>query len=203
MKRFLAVLLVLLLAAAAVAKIFIFELPRVTGTDMAPTLQPGDLLLANRLETTPTRGQLVLIDHPEVENRVLIRRIIGLPGERVAVKKERPRIDGEPARRKSFKEITLLEGGKGRRMRLVEEKIGDLTLVLLKDPGRRSVNTKEVALSDAYYVMSDNRNHGTDSRTFGPVPAHKIRAVITHRLSAGPGCIEGQAEREGRHAFVP
>lgn len=203
MKRFLAVLLVLLLAAAAVAKIFIFELPRVTGTDMAPTLQPGDLLLANRLETTPTRGQLVLIDHPEVENRVLIRRVIGLPGERIAVKKETPRVDGKPAKRKPFKEITLVEGGKGRKMRLVEETIGELRLVLLKDPGRRSLDTKEVVLSDAYYVMSDNRNHGTDSRTFGPVPAHKIRAVVTHRISSGPGCIESQAEREGWHAFVP
>lgn len=204
MKRALLVLVLLVIVAMAVAKLLIFELPRVAGTDMAPSLQPGDLLLANRLKTEPARGQLVLIQHPEVPNRVLIRRVIGLPGERVAVIKETPRINGRPATRKVIGDVALREAGeKDRTMKLVEETHGEQQLQLLKDPRRRSVDAKEIALGQAYYVMSDNRNHGTDSRTFGPVPAAGIRGVITHRLAAGPGCIAGQAPREGWQALKP
>jgi hypothetical protein len=83
-------------------------------------------------------------------------------------------------------------------VRVIEEQLGDAPLYLvLKDPQRRSVDAKEVTLSGAYYVLADHRNHGTDSRTFGPVAAGKIRAVVCHRLSAGPGALADQGPRKG------
>jgi signal peptidase I len=198
-KRFLIVFFVLVVVVLAVLKLFIYELPRVAGNDMAPALQPGDLLLANRLETSPRRGDLILFEHPSVPNRLLIRRVAGLPGESVAVRAEVPSINGKPARRTISKELTLSDGGDERVMKLVDEVApGGPGWQVLKDPGRRSRDSRATRLgTEQYYVLADNRNHGTDSRTFGPVAADKIRALITHRVSAGPGSIKGQPERDG------
>lgn len=198
-KKTLIGLLLLLVIAGAVLKLFVFELPRPAGNDMAPTVQPGDMLLANRLASAPTRGQLVLIEHPQEHGRLLIRRVVGLPGERVTAAKETPAVNGTSASRTVLRELVLLDPGqKELPMKLVEETLLGVSYQVLKDPTRRSVDPKPVALgSAAYYVLADNRNHGTDSRTFGPVPADHIRAVITHRVSAGPGCIKAQPERPG------
>jgi len=196
MKRVLVVLVLLVVIAAAVLKLLVFELPRVGGNDMAPALQTGDLLLANRLQRTPARGQLVLLEHPEEAGRLIVRRVVGLPGERVSVQSETPVVNGSRATREAAGEATLLDD-RPLKLKVIKETVLGSHYPVLKDPTRRSVDTREVTLAGAYYVLSDNRNHGTDSRTFGPVPADHIRALITHRVSAGPGSIEGQAPREG------
>ncbi len=200
MKRALALVFFALLISVTVAKIFLFEIPVVGGNDMAPSLQRGDRLLANRLRTTPERGDLVLMEHPQGK-QLLIRRVVGLPGERVAVINELPHINGKAAQRRPLEQITLRDqiGGTDKEipMKLVQETLEGVTYQVLKDPRRRSSDFKTLTLQGTYFVLADNRNHGTDSRTFGPVPAAKIRAVITHRLSAGPGSIPGKKTRPG------
>jgi signal peptidase I len=197
MKRVLVVLL-LIAILVVVAKIFVCEIPVVTGNDMAPALQAGDRLLAYRLNTTPARGDLVLMEVP-LSKQLLLRRVVAIPGDRIAVRDETPVLNGAPAKRKVQRETTLRDpGGKELKVRVIEEELGDgPRYLVLKDPRRRSVDAKEVSLSSAYYVLADHRNHGTDSRTFGPVDAAKIRAVITHRLSAGPAALADLGPRAG------
>lgn len=200
MKRALVTLLLLALLAAAVAKIFLFELPAMTGNDMAPTLQAGDRLLAYRMNTTPQRGDLVLLEHP-TEGHLMIRRVVAIPGDKVAVRDETPVVNGRPARRKVLREVTLsdmLEGSRQEiKMKLVEETLGERSYLLLKDPRRRSRDYAERDLTGAYFVLADNRNHGSDSRNFGPVPSARIRASISRRVSAGPGSLLGEGPRKG------
>jgi len=206
MKRVLLLLLVLVLAALAVAKFFVFELPTVTGDDMAPALQAEDLLLACRLDRTPARGDLVLFAHPG-EGHLLVRRVVAVPGDRVAVRNEVPILNGEAAPRTAQGEAILLqhEGGLTQevRMKRVEEELSGVHYTVLKDPRRRSKDLKEQKLVGAYFLLADNRNHGADSRSFGPVPQDKIRAVVTHRVMAGPGSIKDQATRQGWFPLSP
>lgn len=199
MKRALITLLLLVLAGGAVAKFFVFEIPMVSGNDMAPTLQAGDRLLAYRLNTTPARGDLVLFEHP-TEGRLMIRRVVALPGDRIAVRAEAPEVNGRPSARKVVREVTLSDLLDGRRqdvaMKLMET-TGDRSFLLLKDPRRRSRDYAQHELGGAYFVLADNRNHGLDSRNFGPVPASRIRAVISRRITAGPGSLLGEGPRKG------
>lgn len=190
MKRSLAVMLMLLTAAAVAAKIFVFELPGVADDHMAPALRYGDRLLANRLKTKPTRGQLVLLKRPGSQ-RMVIRRVVGLPGERVAVINEVLKVDGTPALRQVVGQVEV----DNETMRLVEERLGLVRYRVLKDPRRRSVDYPAVLLEGTYFVLADSRNHGADSRDFGPVPAERILAVVTHRLLAGEGHEQGEAPR--------
>ncbi len=200
MKRALITVLLLILVAAAVAKIFLFEVPTISGNDMAPTLQTGDRLLAYRLNTTPTRGDLVLFEHP-TEGRLMIRRVVAVPGDRIAVHAEAPEVNGKSAKRQVLRDVTLSDLLDGRRqelaLKLVEETVGDRSYLLLKNPLRRSKDYDERELTGAYFMLADNRNHGLDSRNFGPVPASRIRAVISRRISAGPGSLLGEGPRKG------
>ena len=200
MKHSLAVMLLLIIAAAVLAKLLVFELPGVNDDHMAPALQAGDRLLANRLKVKPTRGQLVLIKRPGSQ-RLMIRRVVGLPGERVAVIKEVLQVDGQPALRTVVGQVVLSGRGEAQKMRLVQERLGLVSYRVLKDPGRRSVDFAEVTLEGSYFVLADSRNHGADSRDFGPVSVDRIQAVITHRLMAGKGSVEGQGPRPGWERF--
>lgn len=72
-------------------------LTRVRSGSMEPTLHDGRLLLTRSLRrSTPIhRGDLVVVDHAEVGGRVL-KRVIGLPGERIAIDGGAVRVDGAP-----------------------------------------------------------------------------------------------------------
>lgn len=200
MKR-LALTLLTLLLVALTAKLVVLAILRVEGTDMAPALQPGDWLLGWRFGRTPQRGDLVLIDHPR-DGRPLLRRIIGLPGDTVSVMGEVPRLGPERARQRPLGTLQLIEAGskppraaRPQERLLLSETLDRIEYRVLKDPRRRSRDSGPFQLADSYFVLADDRNHGADSRDFGLVPARALRAVVTHRLSAGPGCLAPQAPR--------
>lgn len=62
---------------------------------MAPALRPGDYLVTRRLRT-PGRGDLVVLPHPARTAFWLVKRIVGLPGERVEIADGRVTVDGHP-----------------------------------------------------------------------------------------------------------
>ncbi len=76
---------VLVVVAAAVAAWVIRRRPfvvAVDGTSMAPTLLPGDLLLA-RAGATASTGALVVVEHPARPGYEMVKRVRGSPGERI------------------------------------------------------------------------------------------------------------------------
>ncbi|SHF17744.1 signal peptidase I [Seinonella peptonophila] len=62
----------------------------VNGTSMQPTLQHGDRLLINKLSflvARPDRGDVVTFRDPHVATRYLVKRVIGLPGDVIAIRR--------------------------------------------------------------------------------------------------------------------
>lgn len=71
---------------------------RVSGFSMAPTYRDGKVTVVNRQAyrwTKPKRGDVVAFRLPEEGNTVLLKRIIGLPGERVKVIEGHAYINGQ------------------------------------------------------------------------------------------------------------
>lgn len=80
--------------------LFVFQSYYVDGTSMSPTLHPNDRLIINKIPKSwanllhkdfiPTRGNIVVFNSPYIDQtgkpEQLIKRVIGLPGERVVVK---------------------------------------------------------------------------------------------------------------------
>jgi signal peptidase I len=152
------------LAAAAVACLAIpaWRLGRllltveVAGDSMIPALQPGDFLLLRR--GAPPReaayGYVVTTEDPRPESagRVLLKRIVGLPGEAL-------RVGG---------------GVQVNGRRLIEPYAhGD-------DPveQHRGVHRLE---EDTYFLLGDHRAASTDSRDFGPVARERITGTALLR----------------------
>jgi signal peptidase I len=120
---------------------------------MAPSLLPGDYLLARRRkDRPPRRGDVVIFEHPGRDGFFLIKRIVGLPTEVVSIDDGRVLVDGRP----------IAEPWAGSRT------TGD---------GRWSIGADEV------FVLGDSRAASADdSRRLGPVALERIewRAIARY-----------------------
>ncbi|MCD7957898.1 MAG: signal peptidase I [Lachnospiraceae bacterium] len=121
---------------------FVGQRTVVDGSSMNDTLQNGDNLIVEKLSYRfgdPQRFDIIVFRPYEDSNEYYIKRIIGLPGETV-------RIDDDG---------NIYINGE-----LLEEDYGKATI---ENPGRAR---EEITLGeDEYFVLGDNRNNSTDSRT--------------------------------------
>lgn len=88
--------IVIALALTQIINLFFFQSYRVFGSSMFSTLHNGDRLIVNKIPRTttkitkkpfqPKRGQIIIFTSPKDPTLQLVKRVIGLPGERVVVK---------------------------------------------------------------------------------------------------------------------
>ncbi|MCX5999026.1 MAG: signal peptidase I [Chloroflexi bacterium] len=141
---FLAILVIILAAVRLSLQSFIVD-----GTSMTPSFQTGEWLTVDKVTyhfRSPSRGDVIIFHKPDPTGELLIKRIIGLPGEHVEIKSGLFYINGQ---------------------RLEETLPGqaDLALVGFVNSAYSSVLLGE----DEYYVIGDNRSTSAGSNTFGPV----------------------------------
>jgi signal peptidase I len=144
---------------------------RVEGQSMDPTLADGEFLLVNSLIYSevnidkvakwvpywdpgepdvrhvfhgPERGDIIVFEHPQSPDRDLVKRVIGVPGDRIAIRGGVVYIDD---------------------LQLIEPYVAfpwqhDMPEMLIPE--------------DQYFVMGDNRGNSLDSRNFGPIEGDLI-----------------------------
>jgi signal peptidase I len=169
----LAVLLIAPLIAFILTS-FIFQSYQVDGPSMETTLYNNDRLLVWKLPKTwsritghayiPKRGDVVIFverGFGEIDGKQLIKRVIGLPGDRVVVRDN---------------EVTIYNK---------EHPSGfkpDQTLPYGENIPETSGNVDTVIADGHIYVMGDNRPGSMDSRTFGPVNAKDVVGKLIMRV---------------------
>ena len=131
--------LIVVIAMFLVIK-FVGQRTIVIGDSMNPTLQDGENLITDKITyrfTEPKRYDIIVFPYKDNPSKLLIKRIIGMPGETVQI------IDG----------YVYING------HLLEEDYGN---AVMNDSGTAS---EPIALgSDEYFVLGDNRNNSQDSR---------------------------------------
>ncbi len=83
------------------------------GCSMQPTLRTGDLMIVERVvyrSDPPTRGDLVIVSH---RNQVLVKRVVGLPGEELEVRHGVVYVNGVNIQDDAIDEVSPLNIGKG------------------------------------------------------------------------------------------
>lgn len=125
---------------------WVLQVYSIPSESMIPTLLVGDRVVVSKLSTDPGRGDIVVFERPANDPagpgdpEVLIKRVIGLPGETVTAQAGVVYINGSPLQEDYLPEgvVTLITG---------EIKVGDNQLLML----------------------GDNRTNSKDGRVFGPI----------------------------------
>jgi len=121
---------------------YVGQRTEVNGASMEPTLHNGDNLIVDKISyrfTEPKRFDIIVFPFEYEDETYFIKRIIGMPGEEVMIDEDGTiYIDGKELRESYGKEV-------------------------IQDPGR-AAETIELG-ADEYFVMGDNRNNSTDSRS--------------------------------------
>ena len=151
---FLELIRVAILAGLTIGLIryFLFKPFYVKGQSMEPTFVEHDYLIIDELTyrfRPPERGEVVVFRAPTSERDYYLKRVVGLPGERIKIEDNRVIIynDASP------------QGVVVEEYYLSEETGGSVTKTLGPDQ---------------YFVMGDNRDASFDSRRFGPVSRRAI-----------------------------
>ena len=146
--------IVVALSVFVVVYLFIIQPHEVKGSSMEPSFQNNEYIITDKLSYrfgNPQRGDVVIFKAPINPDVDYIKRIIGLPGEKVKISQSKVYIDDKLLDEPYLEEITpLFPGG------FVQEGI-----------------TIDIPI-DHYFVMGDNRPHSSDSREFGPIPRKSI-----------------------------
>jgi len=140
---------------------FVFQPFMVRGASMEPNFHSGDYLIVDELSyrfREPQRGEIVVFNYPQDPSQRLIKRIVGLPGERVEM--------GEG-------KITIVDHSGN-------EQVLNEADYLLPSESAYLGQKKIILAADEYFVLGDNRSHSFDSRRFGALSKEHIigRALI-------------------------
>lgn len=141
-------------------RMFLFQPFFVQGASMEPNFEDGQYLIINELGYKETdlkiakinsfkeinRGEVIVFRYPLNPKQFFIKRVIGLPGERIKVDKG---------------SVYIYNNAHPDGYKLEESYLPDGLLT----KGDNDYLIKE----DEYFVMGDNRNHSSDSRMWGPI----------------------------------
>jgi signal peptidase I len=170
--------------------LFAFDLPRIAADEMAPNIRKGDLLLACRVCGTPRAGDVVLFSPPGGDGPLQIRRIVGVPGDRVEVHRGEVRLNGQPLDDRDANVIKLPGidplSTQPRPFRMFVEHLGDHDYRVVRDLGVTSTTERPPeTLEDRYFLLADRRTLARDSRDYGPVRRAQVRSIVLRVLTAG------------------
>jgi signal peptidase I len=150
---------------------------RVVGTSMVDNLHDGQYLIIDKLSYTefiwknvglggPQRGDVIVFEPPNRPGEDYVKRIIGLPGERVEIRHGQVLINGAP----------------------LEEPFQPT-------PGSYTMPNPVTVPPDQVFVLGDNRNNSNDSHNWGTLPIENIvgRAWLSYWPPSAWGVIPRDA----------
>ena len=184
---------------------FLVEPFKIPSGSMIPTLLVGDFILVNKYSYgirlpvinkkiisigEPERGDVMVFRYPEDPTVDYIKRVVGLPGDRIAYQNKRLTINGQPVALKEAPDYLLKD--KIQFLKQYTETLGKTEHAILVDtsesaaspyvkqfPLRQNCNYNNNGVvctvpPGHYFMMGDNRDNSSDSRVWGFVPKANI-----------------------------
>jgi len=195
-------LLVAVLIALCI-RAFVIEPYRIPSGSMFPTLLVGDHLFVNKFIygiklpfsdlrlpglRAPERGDIAVFtvaqqgsqtypadQRPDFPREEFVKRIIGLPGDRIAFHAGRVFVNGEPIEAQPLNETFLDDAGNT--LAVSEVTLGDRHFRTLDDPNVNFPGMADTITVEPgrYFLLGDNRDHSKDSRFWGTVRLAEIK----------------------------
>lgn len=156
-------IIVIAFVTVFIVRTFIAQPFLVNGASMEPTYSDGHYLLVDELTYrfhSPSRGDAIVLRYPGNEKTFFIKRIVGLPGERITITNNIVAVSDPEHPQES---------------------------IVIKEPylptGTITSGDQEILLGDdEYFVMGDNRSNSFDSRNWGPLTEDHIIGLVRLRV---------------------
>lgn len=185
-------LLVVFIPAVFLISLLLFEQRVIPSESMVPNLQVGDRVLVNKFAygysrfsvpwgvqkilplgdgrifgKEPKRGDVVVFMHPHFD-RVMIKRLIGLPGDRVEMRAEQLYLNGEPVDTEFVRQLAYIPHRSSRtaQTREYSEALGDREILVHQWQQNSPNDTTGIYVvpEGHFFFMGDNRDNSTDAR---------------------------------------
>lgn len=166
---------------------FIVEPFKIPSGSMLPTLHVGDYILVNKFSYglrspigyyklidlgSPKRGDVIVFRYPEDPSIDYIKRVIGVPGDKIVYRNKQLWINGQKI---ELKDLHSYE--RDQRFEELEEFLGKVKhhILLSKDWNYMAQPQEYRVPPGHYFAMGDNRDNSKDSRFWGFVPDENLK----------------------------
>jgi len=165
---------------------FIAEPFRIPSGSMLPTLEIGDFILVSKFAygvrlpvvnkkiislSDPERGDVVVFRYPENPSIDYIKRVVGVPGDKIAYYNKLLYVNDKPQVQVEKGTYNVESYGKYAHM---NENLNDIKHDILVNPFMQSSDFIVEVPAGHYFVMGDNRDNSRDSRAWGFVPDQNL-----------------------------
>lgn len=187
-------------AFALLFRSFLYEPFRMPSGSMLPTIQVGSYMLVQKYGyahydtfgvmvahsemTAPiNRGDMVVFDSPDDSAVKFIKRVIGLPGDRVVYRENRLEINGSPVPTNYVGNQVFKQGGKDYEYEVWQEQLQATSYQTASMAISQVSDFMTTVPESSYFVLGDNRNNSRDSRHFGFIQQESVvgKVVLVSR----------------------
>ncbi len=169
---------------------FLFQPVRVPTGSLEPTVMPGDLIAVNQFAyglrlpvlnskilsiSEPKVGDIVVFRWPVDEKVNFVKRIVGTPGDHVVYQNKQLTINGRKIPQTYLHDGVDVGPGDDIPVQVKQEDLLGVKHHILVNPFRGDFHDVDVVVpNDKYFVLGDNRDDSTDSRSWGFVPEKNL-----------------------------
>ena len=177
-------------------RIVLFEPFEIEGPSMEPTLLNRDRVVVAKFRYglflpfmdsavlswgVPSLGDIVILKSWEGERVDIVKRVVGLPGDRMELREDMVWRNGRPITHRPAgtcdEMLRSRDPDEDSGCEWIEESSGDQTYRTSHDPASAPFTSASVTVvpPDHIYVLGDHRDRSNDSRYFGPVPINRVK----------------------------
>jgi len=168
-----------------VLRSFLVEPFQIPSSSMVPTLLVGDYILVNKFTygvrlpvirtkvldlNQPQRGDVMVFFPPHLNKTYFIKRVVGLPGDKVRYVGKKLYVNGELVPQQMLAQLPPARP----RFQLSQEQLGETDHQIQTDLLRHNDDFTVIVKPGHYFMMGDNRDNSSDSRVWGQVPERDI-----------------------------
>lgn len=186
--------LLIAVALALVLRFFVISAYKIPTGSMIPTLKAGDFIFAYKLpygvpipfsggerwaQSLPKRGDVVVFRYPGNETINYVKRVVGLPGDRIAIQNKKLVINEVEAEYWPLSNEIIRDLPANEYYSAFEEKALGSRRLVIKSRANQMEDFGPVVVPPGHiFVLGDNRDSSDDSRYWGAVPVRNLEGRV-------------------------